>query len=136
MELSVAPSVLHFIPCDGALPDPHNILRYNVYGLTTTLHSDADPPFPFRRRHQKLLVVFRGGRGVGEFVIRVVHDESGQIVTRSATPHRVRFVGGEQEVTGAMVAVRDCMFRHQGVYWFELVFLGNVIARQPIRVLP
>jgi hypothetical protein len=135
-DATMTPTVIHFIPCDGALADSRSLHRINVYGLTTKLYSDQDPPFPFRRPMQKVLVLFRGGQGTGEFVIRVVHEETRQIATQSQNPHRVQFVGDPREISGAVVQVRNCTFRQEGVYWLELVFAGEVIARQPIRVLP
>jgi hypothetical protein len=131
----MTPSVLHLIPCEDALPDPRNLHLINVYGLTTRIRSDQVPPFPFRHQMQKVLIVFRGGMGIGKFVIRVKDDKTGQVATQSKRPHRVQFAGDPGEVVGAVVRVHDCKFRHEGVYWIKLVFGGEVLARQPIRVL-
>jgi len=128
------PSVLHFIPCEDARPDPRGLHLINVYGITTKIRANQDPPFPFRWSTQKVLVFFRGGQGTAEFVIRVTHEETGQIATQSKQPHRVQFVGDPRDVNGAVIRVQNCLFPQEGVYWIELVFGTEVLARQPIRV--
>jgi hypothetical protein len=131
----MTPIVLHFIPCDDVSYGPGNLHRINVYGLTTKIRSEQTPSFPLHQILLTALIIFQGGHGVDEFVVRIKHKATGRIVTRSNRPRRVQFVGDPDEITGAVIRIRDCTFPTEGLYWIELVLGGQMIARQPVRVI-
>ncbi len=69
------------------------------------------------------------GKGTGELVLRIFHNQTGRIVYRSL-PRQVRFVGSPDAILGVVFRVRNCSFLEGGLYWVELLFAGAVIARQ------
>jgi hypothetical protein len=125
----MGPDILHLILCDGVQTDPNSYHRFNVLGLTTAIRSSATPPFPVVRPLFVALVVWTGGRGVGDLTLQIVEDCSGSAVFRT-TPRQVRFVGDPAAIGGVVFHIRNCSFRAAGLYWAQVVFAGSVIARQ------
>ena len=128
------PSVLHFILCDDARPDPHNLHKINVYGITMKIRSGRGPAVPIAHPLLSAFAVLRGGRGIGEFLIRIVQEDTGLVIYQSKKLHRVQFVGSLSEVKAFVMRLPSCRFPHEGVYWVELVLSGEELARQPLRV--
>jgi hypothetical protein len=118
----VEPEVRYFILCEDVRTDPDNYHRINVFGLTTSISSAADPPFPVVRGLLCALLLFSDGHGNGE--LRVIFRSS---------PRRVRFVGDPEAVRGAVFGIRNCSFPMGGLYWVEAVFENSVIARQKLH---
>jgi hypothetical protein len=127
------PEVRYFILCEDVRTDPDNYHRINVFGLTTSISSAADPPFPVVRGLLCALLLFADGHGNGELVLRIVHDSSRRVIFRSS-PRRVRFVGDAEAVRGAVFRIRNCSFPTGGLYWVEAVFENSVITRQKLHL--
>ncbi len=123
------PEVLYLILCNRVKMDPNNYHRYNVFGLVTSIRSAVTPPFPVIHPELLAFVVWTGGRGVGELVLRVLEDRSSTAVFRTR-PRQVRFVGDPTAVGGVLFRIRNCSFPAAGLYWVEVLFAGSLIARQ------
>jgi hypothetical protein len=129
------PEVRNFIFCDEVHTDPSNNHRINVFGLISSIRSTAEPPFPVVRPLLCAVVLFTAPQGIGEFVLRIVHDRTRRVIFRSP-PRQVRFVGGARAVRGCVFRIRNCSFQVPGVYWGEVLFNGSIIARQKIDLRP
>jgi hypothetical protein len=92
------------------------------------------PPFPLLVPRFQVLAIIMGGKGIAEFTIRVVRDSPRKVITKSAKPHKVRIVAEWHEINGMKTHVQNCTFPQPGLYWVELLNLGEVVARQPLRV--
>ena len=125
--------ILHVIPCNRIETDQDNYHRFNVIGLTTSIQSRAEPPFPFVHRQFVTLVVCTGGEGVGNLVLRIIADSSPRIIF-STPPRHVRFVGDITAIGAVVFRIQNCVFTAPGLYWIELLFDGSVIARQRLNV--
>lgn len=125
----MGPDVLHLILCDEVQIDPNDYHRCNVLGLITSIRSADTPSFPVVRPQWFALVVWIGGHGSGELVLRIVEDRSTSTVFRTR-PRQVRFVGDAAAVGGVVFRIQNCTFPAAGLYWVEVLFAGSVIARQ------
>jgi hypothetical protein len=129
MELNV----LHLILCDRIETDLNNFHRCNIFGLITSIRSTAVPPFPIVRPELVALIVWTGGQGIGELVLRIMEDSSANTVFRTR-PRQVRFVGERAAVGGVVFRIQNCSFSAAGLYWVEVLFGGLAIARQRLVV--
>ena len=129
MELEV----LHFILCDRLETDPDNFNRCNLVGLITSVRSAAVPPFPVIHSQMQALVVWTGGQGTGEMMLRIIEDQSSNTVFRSR-PRQVRFIGPAWAIGGVVFRVHNCGFPSAGLYWVEILFARAVVARQRLVV--
>lgn len=84
------PDVLHLILCDEIQVDPNNSQRCNALGLITSIRS-ADASFPVVHPRLFALIVWIGGDGSGELVLRIVEGRSTSTIFRTRT-RLVRFV--------------------------------------------
>ena len=125
----IAPDVLHLIPCREVQTDMSNYHRCNVLGLTTSIRSTAAPPFPVVQRQLLVLLVWTGGDGIGDLILRIMSDGSSAPVFRTR-PRKVRFAGDTTAVGGVVFRVQNCSFPTAGLYWVEILFGGEVIGRQ------
>jgi hypothetical protein len=123
--------VLHLILCDRVETDPNNYHRCNIFGLITSIRSAA--PFPVVHPQLLALIVWTGGQGTGELMLRIIEDRSANTVFRTR-PRQVRFVGAPASVGGVVIRIQNCAFPGAGLYWVELLFAGSVIARQRVLV--
>ncbi len=123
------PDVLHVILCDEVQIDPNNYHRCNVLGLITSIRSTATPAFPVARPQFFALVIWIGGHGTGELVLRIIEDRSTSTIFRTR-PRQVRFVGDATAVGGVVFRIQNCTFPAEGLYCVEVLFAGSVIARQ------
>jgi hypothetical protein len=130
----MAPEVLHLILCDELRPDPDNYHRLNIFGLVTSIRSVA-PVFPLTHPKLIALLVWMGGQGSGELMLRVVNAQSGTAVFRTR-PRQVRFAGAAEEVGGVVFRIQNCTFPATGLYWVEILFAGSPIARQRLFLRP
>jgi hypothetical protein len=130
----MTPTVLYFILCDRVRVDPNNLQRINIEGLRTSIRSKHVPPFPCPVPLLTTLAIFMGGTGSGELSTRIV-DDTGQLVSASVKPQRVKFVGDLRAIKGVKILLPNCTFPRQDLYWVELLFSGKVIARQPMSVI-
>jgi hypothetical protein len=126
---SMQPDVIHLILCDEIQIDTNNFHRCNVIGLMTSIRSTAGPAFPVVRPQFVALVVWTGGQGTGELLLRIIEDSTGNAVFRTR-PRQVRFVGDAATVGGVVFRMQNCAFPAAGLYWVEVLFAGSVIARQ------
>jgi hypothetical protein len=123
------PDVLNVILCDRVETDPNNYHRCNVFGLTASIRSAIAPPFPVVQLELIALVIWTGGHGAGELLLRIIEDRSASTVFRTLS-RQVRFVGNASAVGGVKFRIRNCSFPAAGLYWVEVLFAGSVIARQ------
>jgi hypothetical protein len=129
----MALEVLHLILCERVEADPSHYHRLNIFGLITSIRSSAVPPFPVIHAKMRALIVWSGGQGTGELELRIVDEISANTVFRTRA-RRVRFVGDSAAVGGVAFIIQNCAFPHEGLYWVEVVFSGQVIARQRLLV--
>ncbi|MSQ96451.1 MAG: hypothetical protein EXR98_18115 [Gemmataceae bacterium] len=130
----MALTVLHFIICDQVRLGSQSLQSIQIDNLITSIRSKQAPPFPLTRPRLTALALFMGGQGEGELSIRIVYEQSGHITSHSKKSLTVRFLGDSRTITGIKINLPNCVFPSEGLYWVELVFSGEVIARQPIRV--
>jgi hypothetical protein len=112
-----------------------NLHSINVEGLKTLIRSDATPPFPLAAPRMQILAIVMGGKGNAELTCRVVRDSPWRIITVSAHPHRIRIAGEPHDINGVKMHVQNCKFPQAGLYWVELLNFGDVVARQPFRLV-
>ena len=129
----MALEVLHLILCDRVETDPDNYNRCNIFGLITSIRSAAVPPFPVVHPELVAFVVWTGGQGTGELMLRIIEDGSPNVFFRTR-PRPIRFVGDLTSVGGVLFHIRNCLFPAAGLYWVEVLFSGMVIARQRLFV--
>jgi hypothetical protein len=134
VDIAMPLQVLHFIICDRVRVDPTNLHLFNIDGLRTSIRSKQIPRFPLEMPGLTALAILMGCGVQGEISTQLVAEGSQQILSKSRQPLRVRFVGDPHTVTGIKFTVPNCKFPREGLYWMELVFSGEVIAKQPIRV--
>jgi Family of unknown function (DUF6941) len=123
--------VLHMILCDRVETDPDNYHRCNVFGLITSIQSAAQ--FPVVHPQFVAFVVWTGGQGAGELMLRIIEDVSTKAIFRTR-PRPIRFVGDPTAVGGFFYRIRNCRFPAAGLYWIKLQLDGLVIARQRLFV--
>jgi hypothetical protein len=87
------------------------------------------PPFPVVQQELLALVIWTGGQGAGELMLRIVEDRSANTVFLTRPP-KVRFVGDSSAIGGVKFRIRNCAFHAAGLYWVEVLFAGSVVARQ------
>jgi len=129
----MALEVLHLILCDRIETDPDNYHRCNIFGLITSIQSAAVPPFPVVHPHFVAFIVWIGGQGTGNLMLRIIEDHSTKAVFQTK-PRQIRFVGDSTSVGGFCFRFRNCVFPAAGLYWIEVVLDGLVIARQRLFV--
>jgi hypothetical protein len=129
----MALEVLHLILCEKVETDPINYHRLNIFGLITSIRSSAVPLFPVLHPKMVALIVWSGGQGTGELGLRITEDVSDSAVFRTR-PRQVRFVGDAAAVGGVVFVIRNCVFPRAGLYWVEVLFSGQVIARQRLAI--
>jgi hypothetical protein len=130
------PEVRHLIVCDHVHINPHNLHRFDVFGLMTTLRSRSFPPFPMIRPLLCILVVLTAGDAAGEtgdLWVRIVKENTNRLIFRSS-PRLIRFVSDPEDTSGAMFRAQNCSFPSAGLYWVECLFSGTVLARQRLFV--
>jgi hypothetical protein len=125
--------VLHLILCDRVETDPNNYHRCNIFGLITSIRSTVAPPFPVVHSRLLALVVWTGGQGAGELMLRIIEHSSANTVFRTR-PRQVQFVGDAGAVGGVVFQIQNCPFPGPGLYWVEILFAGLVIGRQRLFV--
>ena len=131
----MGPEVWYLILCDDARSDPANSLRVNITGLLTRIRCREVDGFPFVHPLITVLLMLSKCRGTGELSVRIVHNQTGEIVYRSQT-RRLRFAGSPDELMGVVFRVRDCAFPDLGLYYVECIFSGTVLARQRFLIAP
>jgi len=129
----MALEVLHLILCDRVETDPDNYHRCNIFGLITSIRSASVPQFPVIHPQLVAFIVWTGGQGTGELMLRIIEDGSVNAVFRTR-PRPIRFVGDPASVGGFFFRIRNCVFPAAGLYWIELLLDGLVIARQRLFV--
>jgi hypothetical protein len=134
-EFTVALEVIHLIPCERIETDPDDLHRCNVIGLITSIQTLARPPFPLRHREFMALVICTGGKGTGELQLRIVADSMAKAIYRTR-PRQVRFVGDAAAIGGVVYRLQNCVFPSAGLYWVEVVYDRQIIARQRLIVKP
>ena len=127
----MTPNVLYLILCNDVQSDPTDYSRLNIFGLITSIRSASLPPFPVVRPSLRALVILTSGQGMGELTLRVVEDQTGNVIFRTR-PRQVRFVGDPKAVLGMLFHIRNCSFPAAGSYWIEVLYAGSVIARQQL----
>src|SRR5437660_1731609 len=125
------PEVRYLLLCDDVRPDPNNYHRFNIYGLITTIHAHANPPFPALRSSLCVLVLLTGGQGTGELRLRIFHEWTHGVVVHTQ-PRQVRFVGDPAAILGATFRLRACSFPEAGLSWVEVIYADAVPARQKL----
>jgi hypothetical protein len=125
--------VLHLILCDRVETDPKNYHRCNIFGLITSIRSTAALVFPVVRPQLIALIVWTGGQGTGELMIRIIEDRSTSVVFQTRS-RMIRFAGDSGEIGGVVFRILNCVFPSRGLYWVEVLFDGLPIARQRLVV--
>jgi hypothetical protein len=100
----MALEVLHLILCDRVETDPDNYHRCNIFGLITSIRPAAVPRFPVVHPQLVAFIVWTGGQGTGELMLRIIEDRSGKTVFRTR-PRQVRFVGDPDAVGGVVFRI-------------------------------
>ncbi len=108
------PTVLHLIPCNDIETDSSNHHRFNIFGLITSIRSSQSPPFPVSHSNLVVLVVWMGGQGEGELVMRIT-DAGSQNAVFHTRSQRVRFVGNPDAIGGVAFRAQNCSFPAAGL---------------------
>jgi hypothetical protein len=112
----MGPEVLHLIICNLVETDPNDYHRLNIFGLITSIRSAGTPPFPLVHSELRALLVWTGGQGIGELMLRIVEDRTASTVFRSRA-RQVRLVGDVAAVGVVVFRIRNCVFPAAGLYW-------------------
>ena len=129
----IEPVVRHMLLCDDGQHDPSGPRKVNVFGLTNTIRSHANPPFPFYQPQLTIYLALTGGRGTGDVVIAGVQGDSDSLVF-ATPPYTISFGSNPLAVRGMIIRVQNCPFPDPGLYWIEFRYNGRTLARQPLLV--
>src|SRR4051794_26461425 len=127
------PVVRYMIVCDDVLQDATRPGKPLIVGLTTVVNALDTPPFPFRLPRLCVFLVLAEGRASGAAWLRIVQDETEEVVY-DGPPHRVEFTGGPLQVVGVLFRVLDCPFPAAGHYRVEFWHEDQCLAHQSIEV--
>jgi len=116
---NLPPFVRHMLLCEEVSRDPENPNRVNLYGLTSTIRSTSNPPFPLLHPVLCVYLVLTGVRGVGEGQVVVVAADTDQPVFASQR-HQLAFtLANPLDGHAAVFRIHDCVFPREGLYWVE-----------------
>jgi hypothetical protein len=125
------PVVRYLILCEDVLTDAENPLRVTLVGLTSTIRSLDEPPFPLLLRELCVFLQLTECRGAAEGHVEIQHADSGR--TRFRTRSRIiAFSADPLGIVGVTFRLRNILFPEAGLYWFRFWYNQTVIAQQPL----
>lgn len=111
--------------------DPAAPRRVTLVGLISSIRSLEQPPFPLLYREFCVFLQLTECRGPADGRIEVRHDDSDQVVFRTAT--RAIPLGNDPlQVYGAAFRIGNCLFPVAGLYSVQFWYNDEVIAQQPV----
>ncbi len=126
------PVVRYMIVCDDILTDPRRPGKPMLVGLICLIAPDGSSPYPFWLDQMSVLLILTEGRGVGSCQLRLVFEETGQVVWET-TPQPVAFGLDPLALHGIVFRDRHVPFPSAGVYFVQFWYNDHLLAQQPVR---
>jgi len=126
------PIVRYMIVCDDILADPQRRGKPVLVGLISLIAPADEPPYPYRLDQMCVFLVLTEGRGMGECRLKLVFEESGQVVWETR-PQPIAFGSDPLALYGLIFRERNIPFRSPGVYLVQFWYNDHIVAQQPVR---
>lgn len=126
------PIVRYMIVCDDVLTDPARPGKPMLVGLIGLVTPDGDPPYPFWLNQMCVFLVLTEGRGVGSCRLKLVFEETGQVVWETR-PQPITFGPDPLALHGLIFRDRQIPFPSPGMYIVQFWYNDRMMAQQPVR---
>lgn len=93
---------------------------------------DGDPPYPFWLNQMCVFLVLTEGRGVGSCRLKLVFEETGQVVWETR-PQSIAFGPDPLALHGLIFRDRQVPFPSPGMYIVQFWYNDRMMAQQPVR---
>jgi hypothetical protein len=121
--------------CEKVLAEPDGVLSFiRVIDRFTVSAQGQDPPVTMPPTEVKLYLVvcLKSGELRGTYSLTIRPEEpSGLRVTAHDFPVELN---GEERGTNIVVTL-ETIVENQGLYWFDVLFEGNLLSRIPLRIV-
>lgn len=108
-------------------------LRIDIRDVLTSLLSMGTPPYPVTQSEICVIVFLTECRGHADLVLSCTDEERGRMIYESQ-PWRVYFEPDPLPVRVIPFRIRALQFPRHGVYRFDFVYNGKVLAEQSLRL--
>ena len=131
--MAVPPVVRQMIVCQRVTPDPGRPDRVDLLGVSDTLRSKTDPPFPTRYPAFCVFLEVTSCRGAVIGQIQVVEADSGAQMAQTAD-HQLPLPNDPLETRLFSFRILDCPFPNPGLYWVQFWCDGSLVHEVDLTV--